>query len=178
MSLVRGISIVALQGAWSGFAAFLRCLSWRRRRLVAGRKRLVACVLVACGLAGAVWAEPVTSWIRGSTLVGDDRLRGQILVRPPTASGAVDAVVVRLIPVAPTGVLTGVLFLLGPSPAASVVPVVDHAGRWSSDLPSPGWGYVVVVAAEGCAPRVVGVVEVFWFQSVRVDYAMASCRFR
>ena len=156
--------------------AFLRCLSWRCRRLVVPRKRLAACLLLACGLAGMVWAEPVASWVRGSTLAGNHRLRGQILVRPPIGSGAVRAAAVRLVPVVPTGSVTGVLFLLGAPPPRVVAPAVDHAGRWSSDLPVPGWGYAVVVAAEGCAPRVAGVVEAFWLRSVRVVHEMASCR--
>lgn len=176
VSLVRGMRpFVVLQGAWSASTAFLRCLAWRRRRLVVARKRLAACLLLVCGLAGMVWAEPVASWVRGSTLAGNDRLRGQILVRPPIGSGAVRAAAVRLVPVVPTGSVTGVLFLLGAPPPRVVAPAVDHAGGWSSDLPVPGWGYAVVVAAEGCAPRVAGVVEAFWFGSVRVDYVMASC---
>lgn len=81
----------------------------------------------------------------------------------------------RLVPVAPAGSVTAVLFLLGAPPPRVVAPAVDHAGRWSSDLPVLGWGYAVVVAAEGCAPRVAGVVEALWLRSVRVDYVMASC---
>lgn len=157
VSFVRGIHpFVVLQRAWSASTAFLRCLSWRRRRLVVARKRLVACLLLACGLAGAVRAEPVASWVRGSTLAGNDRLGGQILVRPPIGSGAVRSAAVRLVPVVPTGSVTGVLFLLGAPPPEVVAPVVDHAGRWSSDFLVPGWGYAVVVAGEGCAPRVAG----------------------
>ena len=126
------------------------------------------CAGAACG--------DVASWVRGLTPAGNDRLQGQIFVRPPVGSGAVRAAAVRLVPVVPTGSVTRVLFLLGaPSPRV-VAPAVDHAGRWSSRLPVPGWGYAVVVEAEGCAPRLAGVVEAFWLLSVRVDHLTASCR--
>jgi len=176
VSFVRGIHpFVVLQRVWNASAAFLRCLSWRRRRLMAARKRLAACLLLACGLVGTVWAEPAALWVRASTLAGNGRLRGQILVRPPIGSGAVRSAAVRLVPVVPTGSLTGVLFALGASAPEVVTPAVDHAGRWSSRFPVPGWGYAVVVDAERCVPRVAGVVETFWFRSVRADYVMASC---
>ena len=139
VSLLWGMRpFVVLQGAWSASTAFLRCLSWRRRRLVVARKRLAACLLLACGLAGMVWAEPVASWVRGSTLTGNDRLRGQILVRPPIGSGAVRAAAVRLVPVVLTGSVTGVLFLLGAPPPRVVASAVDLRGAGAPIFPCRG----------------------------------------
>ena len=167
---------VLLHGAWNASVALLRDLSWRRRRVVVRRRRLVACFLLAFGLAGWAWGGSLAGWAGGSRLAGNGRLRGQIVVRPPVGSGAVRSAAVRLVPVAPAGRLAGLLFVLGAPAPAVVAPDVDHAGRWSTVRPVPGWGYAVVVEAEGCAARLAGLQTAFWLRSVRVDYLVASCR--
>lgn len=114
--------------------------------------------------------------VGGSRLAGHGRLRGQVLVHPPPGSGAVRPAAVRLVPVAPAGRLVRLLFVLGAAAPETLVPDVDHAGRWSTLRPVPGWSYAVVVEAEDCDPRLAGVADAFWLRSVRVDHLMGSCR--
>ena len=166
---------VVLYGVWSASAGFLRRLSWRRRHLVVGRRRLVVCLLLAFGLTGLVCGGPLESWAAASRLAGHGRLRGQILVRPPIGSGAVRSALVRLVPVAPAGRLAGLLFVLGASETEVVAPDVDHAGRWSTVRPVAGWSYAVVVEAESCPVRLAGLADALWLRSVRVDHLMESC---
>ena len=133
VSRVRGLyPFVVLYRARSASAGLLRGLSWRCRRVVVRCRRLVLCLLLACGLAGLVWGESLALWAGGSRLAGNGRLRGQILVRPLLGSGAVRSAAVRLVPVAPAGRLAGLLFVLCASAPEVLAPDVDHAGRWST----------------------------------------------
>ena len=168
-------ALAALRAVWGGVRAAWRWLSWRRRRFVVCRKRLLVVALLVLMVAGVRWSWPLYSWVEGTVLMGGPPMWGQIVVRPPIGPGAVRRSSVKLLPAGPGGGFTGVWIALASAGPATVAPAVDHAGRWRVADVAPGWRYAVVVEAEGCRPTLAGVVETGWMRSVRVDYCMRSC---
>ena len=169
-------ALAALRAAWDGVGEAWRWLSWRQRRFVVRRKRLLIGALLVLMVAGVRWSYPLYSWLEGTVLMGGPPLWGQIVVRPPVGSAAVRRASVKLLPAGPGGGLTGVLIALAPVGPSVVAPAVDHAGRWRVADVAPGWRYAVVVEAEGCRPALAGVVDTGWMRSVRVDHWMRSCK--
>ena len=171
-----GIDVLAaLRAASRGVRAAWRWLSWRRRRFVVRRKRLLIGALLVLIVAGVRWSYPLYLWAEGTVLMGGPPMWGQIVVRPPIGPGAVRRASVKLLPAGPGGGLTGVSIGLAPVDPSVVEPVVDHAGRWRAAEVAPGWRYAVVVEAEGCRPTLAGVVDTGWLRSARVDHWMRSC---
>ena len=171
-----GIDVLAaLRAASCGVRAAWRWLSWRRRRFVVRRKRLLIGALLVLMVAGPRWSWPLYSWAEGTVLTGGPPIWGQIVVRPPIGPGAVRRASVKLLPAGPGGGLTGALIGLARVGPSVVEPAVDHAGRWRAAEVAPGWRYAVVVEAEGCRPTLAGVVDTGWLRSARVDHWMRSC---
>ena len=155
-------------------------LRWRWRRFVVRRRRPLVALSLLVSVLG-VYLAPLlyVEWTR-SVLSGRPLLYGQIVVRPVVTPGAVVRdPVVRLEPLVPGSLSpSGLLARLSPLRPLSVP--VDFAGRWRVPFAFPprlvpGVPYRVVVAAEGCAPRVAGVVRPGVVSSVRVDLRLASC---
>ena len=171
-----GIDVLAaLRAASRGVRAAWRWLSWRRRRFVVRRKRLLIGALLVLIVAGVRWSYPLYLWAEGTVLMGGPPMWGQIVVRPPIGPGAVRRSSVKLLPAGPGGGFTGVSIGLAPVDPSVVEPVADHAGRWRAAEVAPGWRYAVVVEAEGCPPTLAGVVDTGWLRSARVDHWMRSC---
>ena len=167
--------LAALRVASRVVRAAWRWLSWRRRRFVVRRKRLLIGALLVLIVAGVRWSWPLYSWVEGTVLMGEPPMWGQIVVRPPIGPGAVRRSSVKLLPAGPGGGLTGALIGLASVGPSVVEPAVDHAGRWRAADVVPGWRYAVVVEAEGCRPTLAGVVDTGWLRSARVDHWMRSC---
>ncbi len=154
-------------------------IRWRWRRFVVRRRRiLVPGVLAAC-IAGFFPSPHLHDWSRGTILFGNEPVSGQVLVRPPVGSGAMQGAGVRLVP-AGVWSLGAALHLAARGEQAEVLHAgTDFAGRWSADARLiAGWRYAVIVEAEECPPRLAGTVDVGWFATSRVDTVLRSCRGR
>ena len=154
--------------------------SWRWRRFVVRRARLLVVVSLGLSVLGWHFAPSLYSAWRGSVFSGRSVVSGQIVVRPVPFGGVVRDSRVRLVPLPAAPALAPRLIGVFFPPRALDVPV-DFAGRWRigwvfPPLLTPGWPYSVVVQAEGCVMHPAGVVVPAWFTVRRRDSPMTSCR--
>ena len=163
----------------SGFS-LARRVAWRRQRLYVRCRVPITALLLVIGISGVVFGADVRRWFVLGAPFGRPAAAGYVVVRPPTAAGAVPPATVTLAPLGPApgplGRVAAVLSGSGPPPTLLLPP--DVSGYWAAGAGSLrlNWRYRLVAAVDGCPGTAVVEVTTRVYRVLTVaDLVVTDC---